>query len=109
MIRLRFLHPGRHVWRLWRKRDPIVVEETWISPRRAHTNWERIFTSTLDLIWLPNTIQAESILLNNRHGLIMWHEGRWVTKIMIRLEGFSEAKQTLIAAALLKSARFQLL
>ena len=109
MIRLRFLHPGRHVWRLSRRNAPSALEEAWISPRRTHANWEKIFSSTLDLIWLPNIPQADRILLNERHGLITWHEGRWVTKITVRLEGFSEPKQTLIAAALLKSARFHLL
>ena len=108
MIRLRFLHPGRHVWRLWRRRDR-AVKETWIALRRVPPNWERIFSSTLDLIWLPNTPQPGHIQLSDQHGSITWHESRRVTKITIRLEGFSAAKQSLIAAALLKAARFHLL
>lgn len=108
MIRLRFLHPGRHVWRLWRRRDD-AVEETWISLRRVPPNWERIFSSTLDLIWLPNTPQVGHIQLSDQHGCITWHESGRVTRITVRLEGFSAAKQSLIAAALLKAARFHLL
>jgi hypothetical protein len=108
MIRLRFLHPGRHVWRLRRRRDP-AVEETWIVLRRVPPHWEKIFSSTLDLIWLPNETQPGHIELNDQHGFITWHESRRVTRITLRLQGFSAAKQSLIAAALLKAARFHLL
>ena len=108
MIRLRVLHPGRHVWRLWKLRDS-VLEETWISLRRAPPNWEKIFTSTLDLIWLPNTAHSGRIQLSDQHGSIIWHEARRVTMITVRIEGFSIPKETLIATALLKAARFHLL
>ena len=108
MIRLRFLHPGRHVWRLWRRRDR-AVQETWIAFRCVPPNWERIFSSTLDLIWLPNKPQPGHVELSDQHGFMNWHESRWATKITLRLQGFSAAKQSLIAAALLKAARFHLL
>ena len=108
MIRLRFLHPGRHVWRVWRQRDD-ALEERWVSFRRVLPNWEKIFSSTLDLIWLPNTPQPGRIQLSDERGFITWHEERWVTRITLRLEGFSAAKQSLVAATLLKAARFHLL
>ena len=108
MIRLRCLHPGRHVWRLWR-RSGHAVEETWISLRRIPPDWQKIFSSTLDLIWLPNTPQPGYIQLNDHHGFITWHESGRMTRITVRLEGFSAAKQSLIATALLKAARFHLL
>jgi hypothetical protein len=108
MIRLRFLHPGRHVWRLWRQHD-TAVEERWISFRRVPPNWEKIFSSTLDLIWLPNTPQPGRIKLSDQRGFITWHESRLVTRITVRLAGFSAAKQSLVATTLLKAARFHLL
>jgi hypothetical protein len=108
MIRLRVLHPGRHVWRLWKRRGGNALEETWISLRRAPPNWEKIFGSTLDLIWLPNARQPGHIQLSDQHGFITWHESRRVTKIAVRIEGFSVRKESLIAAALLKAARFHL-
>jgi hypothetical protein len=107
MIRLRFLHPGRHVWRVWRWRDDAL--ERWVSFRRAPPNWEKIFSSTLDLIWLPNTPQPGNIQLIDERGFITWHESRWVTRITVRLPGFSAAKQSLVATTLLKAARFHLL
>jgi hypothetical protein len=108
MIRLRFLHPGRHVWRVWTRLDD-AVEERWVSFRRVPPHWEKIFRSTLDLIWLPNTPQPGSIQLSDERGFITWHESRWVTRITIRLQGFSAAKQSLVATTLLKAARFHLL
>jgi hypothetical protein len=108
MIRLRFLHPGRHVWRVWRRLDD-AVEERWVSFRRVPPHWEKIFSSTLDLIWLPHTPQPGSIQLSDERGFITWHESRWVTRITIHLQGFSAAKQFLVATTLLKAARFHLL
>ncbi len=109
MIRLRIFHPGRHVWRVRKKHDGETLVETWISFRLHPPSWERIFSSTLDLIWLPNTLQPGRIQLRDEHGLIAWHESRWMTKISIRIEGFSAPKKSLIATALLKAARFYLL
>jgi hypothetical protein len=108
MIRLRFLHPGRHVWRVWRRRGH-ALEERWVSFRGVPPHWEKIFGSTLDLIWLSNTPKPGRIQLNDERGFISWHESRWVTRITIRLQGFSAAKQSLVATTLLKAARFHLL
>jgi hypothetical protein len=109
MIRLRVFHPGRHVWRLLRKRGRNTLEETWISLRRVPPDWERILSSTLDLIWLPNTRQPGHIKLSDQHGFIKWRESWRTTKIVVRLENFSVQKESLVAAALLKAARFHLL
>jgi hypothetical protein len=106
MIRLRIFHPGRHVWRLWKWHDGESLMETWISPGFASPSWEKIFSSTLNLIWLANTPQPERILLGDQHGFIAWHQGWWLTKISVRIEGFSAPKKSLIATALLKAARF---
>jgi hypothetical protein len=109
MIRLRIFHPGRHVWRLGKRRSGNALEETWISIRRVPADWENILASALDLIWLQNTRQPGHIELNNQHGFIQWHESGRMTKIRVRLENFSPEKQSLIATALLKAARFHLL
>jgi hypothetical protein len=109
MIRLRVFHPGRHIWRLWSRQSGNALEETWISFRRAPPDWEKILGSTLDLIWLPNVRRPGHIQLSDQHGLITWNESRRVTKIVVRVEGFSVRKESLIAAALLKAARFHLL
>ena len=88
MIRLRFLHPGRHVWRVWRRRDH-ALEERWVSFRRVPPHWEKIFSSTLDLIWLPNTPQARTHSAEAMSvGLLHGTKSRWVTRITIRLQGF---------------------
>jgi len=109
MIRLRIFHPGRHVWRVRKQYDGESLVETWISFRLHPPSWEKIFSSTLDLIWLANTPQPARIRLSDQHGLIDWHESWWTTRISIRIEGFSAAKKLLIAATLLKAARFYLL
>jgi hypothetical protein len=86
-----------------------VLEERWVALRRVPPQWEKIFSSTLDLIWLSHTVQPGHIYLNDQYGFITWLERRWVTRITIRLQGFSAAKQSLVATTLLKAARFHLL
>jgi hypothetical protein len=108
MIRLRFFHPGRRVWRVSRRGDD-ALEERWVVLRRVPPHWEKIFSSTLDLIWLPHTVRPGHIQLDDEHGFITWNEHRWVTRITIRLQRFSAAKQSLVATTLLKAARFHLL
>jgi hypothetical protein len=109
MIRLRIFHPGRRVWKVWSKHSGDALDETWISPQCVPSDWQKILGSALDLIWLENTCQPGQIRLNHQHGFIQWHEGRRMTKINVRLENFSPRKRSLIAAALLKAARFHLL
>jgi hypothetical protein len=89
------------------RRSDDALEETWVAFRRVPTHWEKIFSSTLDLIWLSHT--PGHIQLNDERGFITWHERRWVTRITVRLQGFSAAKQSLVATTLLKAARFHLL
>jgi len=108
MIRLRLFHPGRHVWRVSRQSDDALVEK-WVALRHVPPQWEKIFSSTLDLIWLSHTVHPGRIQLNDQRGFITWLELRWVTRITIRLQGFSAAKQSLVATTLLKAARFHLL
>jgi hypothetical protein len=109
VIRLRLWLPGRHVWRVSRRESAEAREEIWIAVRRVPPDWKRIFTSTLDLIWLANEPQTERIVLNDQHGRISWRERRFSTRITVRVEGFSARKQALIAATLWKAARFQLI
>jgi hypothetical protein len=106
VIRLRLFHPGRYVWRLRRTHSGESLEETWISLRKNPPNWERLFSSALDLVWLPVTRKTDRLLLDGQHGFINWREGRWLTRIWVRIEGFSAAKRILISATLLKAARF---
>jgi hypothetical protein len=108
VIQLRIWLPGRHLWRVWRRKQAGARKETWICWRRRPPDWKWIFTSTLDLIWLPSDPQAEQIVLNDNHGCITWRERRFTTRISVRVEGFSVRKQALIAATLWKAARFQL-
>lgn len=107
MIRLRFFHPGRRVWRVSRRSDD-ALEERWVAFRRVPPHWEKIFSSTLDLIWFSHTVQPGHIQLNEQRGFITWLDCRWLTRITIRLQGFSAAKQSLVATTLLKAARFHL-
>jgi hypothetical protein len=91
------------------RRSDDALEERWVAFRHVLPHWEKIFSSTLDLIWLSHTVQPGHIQLNDQRGFITWFERRWWTRITIRLQGFSAAKRSLVATTLLKAARFHLL
>jgi hypothetical protein len=106
VISLRIFHPGRYVWRTFRKEDTNVLTERWLSLRRVPHDWNFIFRRALDLIWLPNLSHPGRIELAGQHGTITWQERRFTTKLEVCIEGFSAPKRALVATTLLKAARF---
>jgi hypothetical protein len=106
VISLRIFHPGRHVWRVRQVTEDTVLNETWLSLRQAPPDWNLIFRRALDLIWLPNASHPGRVELEDQHGSITWQERRFTTKIHVRIQGFSSPKRALVAATLLKAARF---
>jgi hypothetical protein len=106
VITLRIFHPGRHVWRISRKEEANSLSEKWLSLRRVPPDWNLIFRRTLDLIWLANISHSGGIDLAGQHGSITWQERKYSTKLEVCIQGFSPQKRALVAATLLKAARF---
>jgi hypothetical protein len=87
-MRVRLFSRGsRWVWRLGDRR--------WLAIHRRVPAWSEIFAETLDLM---------GVRLGERE--IVWRARRWWTIVELRLSGFSPKKQRLIAAGLLKAARY---
>ena len=84
-MRVRLFSPGaRWVWRL--------NDARWLAVHRRRPAWEKIFAETLDML----STRCE----------IVCREGWCWTLMDARLENVSPKKRELIAAALLKAARY---
>lgn len=84
-MRVRLFSRGaRWVWRLSDRR--------WLALHRCGPAWAMIFAETMDML----AIQCD----------ILCRGGRWWTVIEMGLDKFSPKKRQLIAAALLKAARY---
>jgi hypothetical protein len=99
-VRLSFPR-SRLVFRLSQKRNSW----SWCALDRDQSDWSAIFSSVLQLLAIETTEFPQRLQLHDGQGEITWH-GRWCcTTIHVRLLKFSERKQKLVAAALLKAAR----
>jgi len=64
-----------------------------------------IFSSVLHLLGIELTEFPQRLQLHDGKGEVTWHRRRCCTTIRLQLLKFSEQKQKLVAAALLKAAR----
>jgi hypothetical protein len=68
-------------------------------------DWSAIFSSVLQLLDIEVTAFPQGLQLHDGKGEVTWHRRWCCTSIHVRLLKFSERKQKLVAAALLKAAR----
>jgi hypothetical protein len=77
----------------------------WYILHRDKPNWSAVFTGVLRLLDMEATASSQSLKLAGDAGEVTWHSRRCGTTINVQLLRFSERKQKLLAAALLKAAR----
>jgi hypothetical protein len=77
----------------------------WCALHRDQLDWGVIFSSVLQLLAIEVTEFPERLQLQDAKGEVTWHRRWCCTSIHVRLLKFSERKQKLVAAALLKAAR----
>jgi hypothetical protein len=77
----------------------------WCALHRGQPDWSAIFSSVLKLLAIETTEVAESLQLAEGAGEVTWQRCWCGTTIQVQLLKFSERKRSLVAAALLKTAR----
>ena len=78
----------------------------WYVLHTDKPNWSAIFARVLGLLEIEAAESAQSLTLAAGAGEVTWHSCRFGTTINMQLLRFSERKQKLVAAALLKAARY---
>lgn len=102
---VRLFHKGARIVLVVRRERAGV--ESWWSPHFGPREWAPILRAQLELLALSPNAESDASLAC-RLGRIKWTIGRYWSKISVRLERGSEAKRTIVAAALLKGARYAL-
>jgi hypothetical protein len=99
--------------RLFHKHSRIVLRagrdgavHRWCSPRFRPCDWQAVFFPALDLLALRPVAGDGSV--GFRIGSIHWTNSRYWSTITLRFTGGSARKRELVAAALLKAARYKL-
>ena len=80
--------------------------QTWWSPHRAPRDWPAILTPALTLLAL-DPVEGATGPLRFRIGSMDWTNVRYWSTITLRFDGGTERKRELVAAALLKAARYR--
>jgi hypothetical protein len=78
----------------------------WWSPYATPPDWGAILGNQLALLGLPSQRGLGGMSLSCRLGEIHWTSARCWSIIALRLESGSETKRRLVAAALLRAARY---
>jgi hypothetical protein len=98
--------------RLWFPKSPLVFQLShndnwwrWCALHCSQLDWGAIFSSVFQLLAIELTEFPQRLQLHDGKGEVTWHRRRCCTTIHLQLLKFSEQKQKLVAAALLKAAR----
>jgi hypothetical protein len=102
---VRLFHKGARTVIVVRRERAGV--ETWWSPHLSPCDWAPILGARLELLALT-PVSEGSTTLTCSLGRIEWTSGRHWSTISVRLERGSDTKRTLVAAAVLKAARYAL-
>lgn len=101
---IRLFHRGARLVLVVRRR--AAGDETWWSPHVTVPSWTEILNGQLQLLCLSAEPAATAGRLTLRLGEISWiTASRW-SIITLQLQGGSDVKRRLVAAALLKAARY---
>jgi hypothetical protein len=100
---VRLFHRGARLVFVARHRPP--GDARWWAPSLQQHDWGSILLRPLVLLGLePHLDDPESI--SCRLGRLVWTSGAYWTTIELHLNGGSTTKRKLVAAALLKAARY---
>jgi hypothetical protein len=100
---IRLCHKGARIVIVVRRGGAGV--ESWWSPHFAPRDWAPIFQDRLELLALSPLPDGDSAMAC-RLGRIVWTNSRCWSRITVQFERGTDVKRTLVAAALLKAARY---
>ena len=98
---VRLFHKGSRL--VWRRR-PIRGEEVWYALHRSSVPWLGILAPALTLVGFQPEPIADGVRFGG--GTVRWTRGALGSTIRLTLPPCSERKAALLAAGLLKAARY---
>jgi hypothetical protein len=78
----------------------------WLAVHRRERDWAAVFGNALRLLMETSDLHQQVIRFADGAGQITWRRTSFWTMIRLKLNAFSREKRALVAAVLLKSARY---
>jgi len=106
-IRIRFIDPRRtFIARVYSRDSDRSSRHLWIAIHPRERDWAAVFRNALDLLMEISQVQRQQVTFADGAGHIAWQRTSFWTIIRLDMSAFSKKKRRLLAAALLKSARY---
>jgi|SRR5580698_880652 hypothetical protein len=106
-IRIRIIDPRRtFIARVYSRDSDRSSRHLWIAIHPRERDWAAVFRNALDLLMEISQVQRQQVTFADGAGHIAWQRTSFWTIIRLDMSAFSKKKRRLLAAALLKSARY---
>jgi hypothetical protein len=106
-IRIRIIDLRRTFVLRVRSRDTDrSLRQIWIAIHPRERDWAVVFGNAFDLLMETSQVDRQRISFADGAGRVAWQRTAFWTIIRLDMSAFSKNKRRLIAAALLKSARY---
>jgi hypothetical protein len=106
-IRIRIIDPRRtFIARVYSRDSDRRSHQVWIAIHARERDWAVVFRNALDLLMETSQVERQQISFAEGAGQIAWQRTAFWTIIRLDMAAFSEKKRRLLAAGLLKSARY---
>jgi hypothetical protein len=106
-IRIRIIDLRRtFIARVYSRDTGHRSRQIWIAIHPREHDWPAVFRNALDLLMETSKVERQQISFAEGAGQTAWHRTAFWTIIRLDMSAFSERKRRLLAAALLKSARY---
>jgi len=106
-IRIRIIDLRRtFIARVYSRDSDRRSRQVWLAIHPQERDWAAVFRNALDLLMETSQVERQQIIFAEGAGHIAWQRTAFWTIIRLHMSAFSEKKRRLIAAALLKSARY---
>jgi hypothetical protein len=106
-IRIRIIDPRRtFIARVYSRDTDRSSRQIWFAIHPRERDWALVFCNALDLLMETSKVDRQRISFAEGAGQIAWQRTAFWTIIRLDMSAFSEKKRHLLAAALLKSARY---
>jgi hypothetical protein len=105
-VRFRPWDPGRRFLCPLPARGPSHTRWRWIALHREPPPWRDLFGRALALLGVGAVPVPGGLAIGSGAGRIAWRGSRRWSVVTLELTGFSARKRALVAAALVKVARY---
>jgi hypothetical protein len=84
----------------------LPLRRMWAAVHAAPPDWGTLFQRALDLMLVEASAEHDGLRIEVDAGRVAWRSRARLTLVTLELSGFSPRKRALIAATIVKAARY---